>query len=179
MRRGFALFWVFGVIAAATGWSASLVSFSSELDDYSLAMMQLSQRRVVGHDVRNFLHDALSGARGGSLEEVALDAGRRAVAGERFLEAAYLQRGVDLDVVFGLVSDVEVSAWLDLMRSDQAIRPCPRCLDVGVAEGLLFLESLDDSLNVSWGPNFPFPVFGTPFFGAVFSFGDVVGVEAV
>lgn len=177
--RGFALFWVFGVLVAAVGWSAGVASLSMDVDDYLLALMQLSQRRVIGLDVTDSLQDALARARGATLQELAWDATRHAVLAERFLESQYGGRGVALDVGFGFLSDVEVSSWLDDLRSGGVLLPCPRCLDVGVADGALFAESLDSGLNVSWGPNFPYPVFGTPFLGAVFSFGDVIAVEFV
>ncbi|MBI5226553.1 hypothetical protein HY994_04960 [Candidatus Micrarchaeota archaeon] len=200
--RGFALFWSLALASAALGWLGALAAFQAHADDAQVAMVALSEKRLIGADVRATLVSALVRAQGRSPAEKVADAALRLSKAEAFLESSYVRQGVLLDVFFGFLSDAEQDDWLDRMGKKGRIVKCARCMDVGPMDGsgldaapnldvfpvLPVANILDGSANggsVTVSKNglhrgsLPFSTFGRPVLGAVFQFGNVLGVEVL
>ncbi len=181
--RGFAFFLVFSLFSAALSWVAIAASAQAETDGYRLVLMQLSRKRVIGEDISATLRNALSSAEGETIEERAADASRRLLEAEAFLERSYAAEGVDLDVFFGFLGDSEYSGWMQGIAQTRRLQKCPRCFDLSFGGGVAGILGERNgktviSRNGLYRNSSSFG-FGTPVVGAVFAFGDVVGVDVV
>lgn len=180
--RGFAFFWVLALTSASVGWLQAWAVQQASADDAQMALAGLAQKRVIDRDVAHVLAASLSRAQGADAEARIADAVVHLVAAERFLESEYAAHGVALDVFFGFLSDAEADAWLESLAQDAKASKCPRCLDLhaSVASVLSVSDAgVAVSRNGFLGPPLPFVPFGRPVLGAVYRFGDVVGVVVV
>lgn len=182
--RGFALFWALALSAATLSWLDAALAHQVAVDDAQLALALLSQKRVVDRDVSHVLKTSIAQARGEDAQSLVADAARRLADAERFLESQYAMRGVDLDVFFGFWTEEEKGAWLDDLARRRVLFKCPRCLDVGVLHSVSSVLSVSNSSVVLSQDglhrgSLPFLAFGRPVLGAVYRFGQVLGVTVV
>ncbi len=178
--RALAVFWVLALTSASLGWLQALAVQQAAVDDAQVALAALGQKRVIDRDVLHVLRTALADAKGADADAKIADAVVRLAAAERFLESQYAENGVALDVFFGFLSDAEQDAWLELLARRAQVQKCPRCLDFGASVASLLSVSDASGVVVSrnglHGPSLPFVPFGRPVLGAVYRFGDVLGV---
>ena len=182
--KGFAIFWALALASASAGWLEALAAHQAAVDDAQVALVQLGQKRVIDADVRHVLSQSLADARGPDVESRVADAVRRLGDAEVFLESEYVRQGVALDVFFGFLSEPEQDAWLDSLAQGSGLQKCERCLDPnGGPLASVLSASADSGVVVSRDglhrQSLPFVPFGVPVLGAVYRFGEVLGVVLV
>ena len=184
--RALAVFWVLALTSASVGWLQALAVQQAAVDDAQVALAALGQKRVIDRDVLHVLRTALADAKGADADAKIADAVVRLAAAERFLESQYAENGVALDLFFGFLSDAEQDAWLEALAQSGRLEKCGRCLDLGPGFGAVSVLSVLNasggvivSRNGLHGPSLPFVPFGRPVLGAVYRFGDVLGVVVV